>query len=105
VQKPEEAAQIRIVAYPERAAVFVDDQFTGHVDEFNGIGQGILVTPGEHNVRIALPGYQPFETTVNLLPRQKMKVETHLMTGSITEAGKLVSQQGNQRPKAKPAIF
>ncbi len=93
VQKPEQAAQLRIVAYPERAAVFVDEQFTGHVDEFNGVGQGILLTPGEHKVRIALPGYQPFETTINLLPRQKMKVETRLMTGSINEAGSLVSQE------------
>lgn len=93
VQAPQDAAQLRIVAYPERAAVFVDEQFTGHVDEFNSVGQGILLTPGEHKIRIALPGYQPFETTVNLLPRQKMKVETHLMTGSISDAGALVSQQ------------
>ena len=93
VQAPQDAAQLRIVAYPERAAVFVDEQFTGHVDEFNSVGQGILLTPGEHKIRIALPGYQPFETTVNLLPRQKVKVETHLMTGSISDAGALVSQQ------------
>ena len=102
VQTPQEAAQLKIVAYPVRAAVFIDEQFTGHVNEFNGPGQGILLTPGEHKVRIALPGYQPFETTVNLLPRQKMKVETRLMTGSISEAGALVSQQQSQ---AKPSIF
>ena len=36
VQTPQDAAQLRIVAYPERAAVFVDEQFTGHVNEFNG---------------------------------------------------------------------
>jgi PEGA domain len=107
VQTPEQAAQLKIVAFPVRAAVFIDEQFTGHVNEFNGPGQGILLTPGEHKVRIALPGYQPFETTVNLLPRQKMKVETHLMTGSITEAGALVSQQQGQpqRPQDKPSIF
>ena len=93
VQAPQDAAELRIVAYPERAAVFVDEQFTGHVDEFNSVGQGILLTPGEHKIRIALPGYQPFETTVNLLARQKMKVETHLMTGNISDAGALVSQQ------------
>ncbi len=93
VQIPTEAAQLRIVAYPIRAAVFIDEQFTGHVNEFNGRGQGILLTPGEHKVRIALPGYQPFETVVKLLPRQKMKVETHLMSGSISEAGALVSEQ------------
>lgn len=111
VQVPEQAAQLKIVAYPIRAAVFIDEQFTGHVNEFNGPGQAILLTPGAHKVRIALPGYQPFETTVNLLPRQKMKVETHLMTGRITEAGALVSQQqdtpGQPQPVQtdKPTIF
>jgi hypothetical protein len=114
VQTPQEAALLKIIAYPIRAAVFIDDQFTGHVNEFNGPGQGILLTPGEHKVRIALPGYQPFETTVNLLPRQKMKVETRLMTGSIAEAGALVSQQqqperpmqSQQSPPAdKPSVF
>jgi hypothetical protein len=98
VQIPTEAAQLRIVAYPIRAAVFIDDQFTGHVNEFNGHGQGILLTPGEHKIRIALPGYQPFETVVKLLPRQKMKVETHLMSGSISEAGALVSEQRQSQP-------
>lgn len=103
VQIPQEAAQLKIVAYPIRAAVFIDEQFIGHVNEFNGPGQGILLTPGAHKVRIALPGYQPFETTVNLLPRQKMKVETHLMTGSISEAGALVSQQ--QSETDKPSVY
>jgi hypothetical protein len=98
VRTPQDAAELKIVAYPIRAAVFIDEQFTGHVNQFNGPGQGILLTPGTHKVRIALPGYQPFETTVNLLPRQKMKVETHLMTGSISEAGALVSQQSAEKP-------
>jgi len=97
VQTPRDAAKIRIVAYPINAAVFVDDQFTGQVDEFNIAGKWLLVTPGSHKLRIALPGYQPFETTVNLLPKQKMKVQTNLMTGSITEAGALVTQQGDKR--------
>lgn len=110
VQAPQDAAQLKIAAYPVRAAVFIDDQFTGHVNEFDGPGQGILLTPGEHKVRIALPGYQPFETTINLAPRQKMKVETRLMTGSISEAGALVSREQEnssqrQQPQDKTSIF
>ena len=41
----------------------------------------------------ALPGYQPFETTVDLLPGQKMKIQTDLVKGSIAKAGSLVSQK------------
>jgi len=40
-----------------------------------------------------LPGYLPFETTVDLRPHQKLKIETALVKGSITEAGSLVIQK------------
>jgi len=86
-------AELKIAANPNRAAVFVDEQFAGHVNEFDGIGKAMLLTPGQHNVRIALPGYQPFETTVELLPGQKMKIQTDLVKGSIAKAGSLVSQK------------
>ena len=85
--------ELKIAATPDRAAVFVDDQFAGHVNEFEGVGKAMLLTPGQHRVRIALPGYLPFETVVDLLPSQKLKIETELVKGSITDAGALVSQK------------
>lgn len=85
--------ELKISATPTRAAVFVDDQFAGHVDEFGGVGKAMLLTPGQHHVRIALPGYLPFDTVVDLRPHQKLKIETALARGSITEAGALVSQK------------
>ena len=85
--------ELKISATPARAAVFVDDQFAGHVDEFDGVGKAMLLTPGQHHVRIALPGYLPFETAVNLRPRQKLKIQTELVKGSVLEAGALVSKQ------------
>lgn len=84
--------ELKIAATPERAAVFVDEQFAGHADEFNGHGKAMLLTPGEHHVRIALPGYVPFVTTVDLRPYQKLKIQTELAKGSIVEAGSLVSK-------------
>jgi hypothetical protein len=84
--------ELKISTTPERAAVFVDDQFAGHANEFDGLGKAMLLTPGQHRVRIALPGYLPFETVVDLRPHQKLKIQTALVKGSITEAGALVSQ-------------
>jgi PEGA domain len=84
--------ELKIAATPARAAVFVDEQFAGHVDEFDGIGKAMLLVPGSHRVRIALPGYLPFETVVELRPHQKLKIETALLKGSITDAGALVSK-------------
>jgi hypothetical protein len=85
-------SELKIAATPPRAAVFVDEQFAGHVDEFDGVGKAMLLTPGQHRVRIALPGYLPFETAVNLRPHQKLKIQTELEKGSIAEAGSLVSK-------------
>jgi hypothetical protein len=84
--------ELKISATPERAAVFVDEQFAGHADEFNGHGNAMLLTPGEHHIRIALPGYLPFETAVDLRPYQKLKIQTELVKGSVVEAGSLVSK-------------
>ena len=88
----EATGELKISATPTRAAVFVDNQFAGHVDEFDGVGKAMLLTPGRHSVRVALPGYLPFETVVDLRPHQKLKLQTDLVKGSITEAGSLVNQ-------------
>jgi hypothetical protein len=89
----EATGELKISATPSRAAVFVDNQYAGHVDEFDGVGKAMLLTPGQHRVRIALPGYLPFDTVVDLRPGQKLKLETQLVKGSITEAGTLVNRQ------------
>ena len=88
--------ELKISATPTRAAVFVDNQFAGHVDEFDGAGKAMLLTPGRHTVRVALPGYLPFDTVVDLRPHQKLKIQTDLVKGSITEAGSLVDKQSQQ---------
>jgi hypothetical protein len=86
-QLPRVTSQIKLRVTPERAAVFVDDAFVGSVNEFMGAGHGMLVSPGKHRIKIALPGYQAFDTEVSLLPRQKITIKTDLLPGSITQAG------------------
>jgi PEGA domain len=90
---PTQTAELKISVKPGRAAVFIDDRFIGHADEFSGLGHGLLVTPDKHRVRIALPGYQTFETEVTIRPNQKLKIETELVKGSITQAGPMISQK------------
>ncbi|MBO0912562.1 MAG: PEGA domain-containing protein, partial [Acidobacteria bacterium] len=86
--------ELKIDASPARAAVFVDGAFAGHADEFAGVGNALLLTPGEHRLRIALPGYQPFEAVVGLRPHQKLKVETHLEKEGVQESGAPAGQPG-----------
>ncbi|MBO0912573.1 MAG: PEGA domain-containing protein [Acidobacteria bacterium] len=89
----EASGELKIAASPARAAVFVDNAFAGHADEFDGVGKAMLLTPGTHHLRIALPGYLPFDTVVDLRPHQKVKIETQLEKGSVEQAGALVSQK------------
>jgi hypothetical protein len=91
-QFPKVSSQIKLQVTPERAAVFVDDAFAGSVSEFMGVGHGMLVSPGKHRIKIALPGYQAFDTEVSLLPHQKITIKTDLLPGSITQAGPSVKQ-------------
>ena len=90
---PKDTAELKISVKPSRAAVFIDGNFIGHADEFDGMGRGLVVTPDKHRVRIALPGYQTFETEVTVRPHQKLKIETELVKGSITQAGPMISQK------------
>lgn len=76
---PSVTSTVKITVEPTRAAVFVDGLFVGHVGEFKGMGRGMLVAPGTHQIRIALPGYQTFETSVNPLPNQKVEIKTELV--------------------------
>ena len=88
-----DAAELKLDIKPERAAVFVDDGYVGHVADVGGAFRAMTVTPGKHRVKVELPGYQTFETEVNLLPKQKSKVETDLVEGSILQAGPLIQEQ------------
>jgi PEGA domain len=78
--------EIKLQATPDRAAVFLDGAF-GHVHDFGGFKRAMLVAPGKHHIKVALPGYQAFDTDVDLLPNQKVTIKTDLAPGSITQAG------------------
>jgi PEGA domain len=81
VQFPTVTAEVKLSVTPERAAVFVDGIFAGHVAEFGGIGRALLVAPGRRKITISLTGYQTFETEVTLVANQKFKIQTELTKG------------------------
>ena len=85
VQLPHITAEIKLDVNPNRAAVFVDGVYIGHVAEFTGVGKALLVTPGKRKIKISLPGYQTFETEIELFPNQKSTVKTDLVQGGPAE--------------------
>jgi hypothetical protein len=89
---PDITATLKLDVEPGRAAVFLDDKFVGHASEFGGTLHSMLISPGKHRIKIELPGYQTFETEVNLLAKQKSEVKTELVKGSIEQAGPEIKQ-------------
>jgi hypothetical protein len=92
VQLPAVTAEVKLEVTPSRAGVFMDNSFLGPVHDFGGTGRALLISPRKHRIKIALPGYQTFETEINLQPNQKFTVKTELVKGSITEAGPLIKE-------------
>ncbi len=83
-------ATVKIAVNPSRAAVFLDGLFVGHVGEFEGLGRGMLIAPGAHQIKIALPGYQTFETAINPLANQQVEIKTDLVKNGAPLAEPLV---------------
>jgi len=104
---PAVTSTVKIVVNPSRAAVFLDGLFVGHVGEFDSAGQGLVIAPGPHKIKISLPGYQTFETEISPLPNQKVEVKTDLVKGESTGNEPLLDTNGNERvpPPPEPATW
>ncbi len=85
VHYPTVTAEIKLDVKPSRAAVFVDGVFVGHVAELGGVGKALLVAPGKRRIKISLPGYQTFESDVDVVANQKTTVKTELVEGGPAE--------------------
>lgn len=79
---PKVWSEVKIEVNPSRAAVFLDGRFIGHVAEFQGAWHSLLVAPGDHKIKIALPGFKTFETEINPAPKQKVEIKTNLLKSS-----------------------
>jgi PEGA domain-containing protein len=56
----------------------------------------LLLAPGRHRVKVTLPGYQTFETEINLLANQKFELKTDLFKASIMQAGPLIKGKSSE---------
>jgi hypothetical protein len=90
---PDVTSELKISVQPKRAAVFLDGSYVGHASELGGKFHSLLVSPGKHRIKIELPGYQTYETEVNVLAGQKSEVKTELLKGSIEQAGADIKKQ------------
>jgi hypothetical protein len=90
---PDITSTLKVTVQPGRAAVFLDGKYVGHASELGGATHSMKISPGTHQIKVELPGYRTFETSVDLLAGQKSEVKTELAKGSIEQAS----------PEIKPA--
>ena len=95
-------AILKIAVNPNRAAVFLDGRFVGHVSEFEGLGRSLQVAPGQHAVKIALPGYQTFETSINPSGNQKVEIRTTLLKSSLPINDPSLEKNPSDNPPPPP---
>jgi hypothetical protein len=93
---PSSVSTLKLNVQPNRAAVFLDGRYIGHVGEFGGKFHSLVVASGTHRIKIELPGYRTFETEINLLAGQKSEVKTELMKGSIKQNDAMIKQIAQQ---------
>ena len=79
-----ETAQLRLSVKPEKAAIFVNDAYVGHVERFDGRA-GMRLAAGTYRLTIALPGYEAFTTELTVRAGQSYEVKTDLRKGRLDE--------------------
>jgi hypothetical protein len=77
-------AQLRISVKPEEAAIFVNNSYVGHIDQFDG-RRGMRLTAGTYRLTIALPGYETFNTDLTMRAGQSYEIKTELPKGSLDD--------------------
>jgi len=82
-----DAAEFRLDIQPKRAAVFVDDNYMGHGGDFGGRFHSMLVSPGKHRLKVALAGYQNYETEIDAVASNKSQMKIVLEKSSNAPSG------------------
>lgn len=71
-------AQVRVMASPKHAAVYVDGFYAGIVDDFDGFLQPLPLLPGGHTIALFLDGYHTVNRSVYLTPGSTLKLRETL---------------------------
>lgn len=87
VQYAKNPAELKLDVKPIEAGVFLDGAFAGYGQEFQGVGRAMLVNPGAHRIKFVLPGFEEYETEVNVAAKQKSTVKVALVPVSRQQPG------------------
>lgn len=76
--------EVRTEVKPNEAKVYVDGDYVGEVDDFDGWWQRMQLEPGRHRIVFRAPGFSPYAVTLRVLPGQDYKIKQQLQPGDDT---------------------
>ena len=69
---------VRLRIRPRDAQVFVDGNYAGLVDDFDGSFQQLRLEPGGHKIEIRMPGFEDLEMDVHVQPGRTITLQEDL---------------------------
>lgn len=70
--------KLKTKVQPADASVWIDGKYVGHVDQFNGPGQELYLSPGEHEVTFSIAFYKDHKMSVTAEPNKTVVIEQQL---------------------------
>jgi hypothetical protein len=98
-------AVLRLKVTPDDAAVYVDGFYAGVVDDFDGVFQGLPLTPGAHRVRIYRPGYRSERQNIYLGVGSTFTVRAALEPIAPGQCSELPPAAERVPPPPRPGSF
>ena len=72
------ASELRVMATPREAEVYVDGYLVGTVDDFDGWSQRLRIHPGEHEIELYLEGHRSLRQKMLFRPGETYKIRAAL---------------------------
>jgi hypothetical protein len=73
--------ELRIEVEPKEARVYVDGDYVGTVDDYDGWWQRLRLPAGKHRIVIRAPGHAPYAETVRVLPGEDHNIKFEMQPG------------------------
>jgi hypothetical protein len=77
-----DAGWVRVQVQPPRTRVYVDGHLAGSADDFDGMGQGLTLEPGRHELTLELDGYRTHRVMVYVSSGVVLKVRHDMQRGA-----------------------
>lgn len=69
------SSDVRVLATPKQAEVYVDGFYAGVVDDFDSVLQRLHTTPGGHAITLHLEGYRTVTENIYVTPDSTFKLQ------------------------------